>query len=55
MVITINKDTKAEDIDKALKKVQKSTKKSLSSFYRKLKGAFGDGLEYQKNIRGGWD
>jgi len=55
MVITINKDTKAEDIDKAIKKLPKSKKKSLSNFYGKLKGAFGDGLEYQKKVRDEWD
>jgi hypothetical protein len=49
MVITINKDTKAEEIEASLKKLQKSKKKDLSSFYGKLKGTFGDGLEYQKN------
>jgi len=55
MVITINKDTKPEEIDKELKKLPKSKKKSLSSFYGKLKGVFGDGLEYQKKIRNEWD
>ena len=40
MVIIINKDTKAEDIDTAIKKLPKAKKKSLSSFYGKLKGAF---------------
>jgi hypothetical protein len=53
MVITINKDTKAEDLDKALKKLQKTKKKGMSSFYGKLKGTFGDGLEYQKKLRVG--
>nr|WP_294941830.1 hypothetical protein [uncultured Mucilaginibacter sp.] len=55
MVITINKNSKAEDIDKQLKKLQKSKKKSLSSFYGKLKGAFGDGIAYQKKLRDEWD
>ena len=54
MVITINKDTKAEDIEKALKRLQKK-QKDLSSFYGKLKGAFGDGMDYQKKLRGEWD
>jgi hypothetical protein len=52
MVITINKDTKAKEIDKALKQLL-IKKKSLLSFYGKLIGAFGDGLEYQKKIRRG--
>jgi hypothetical protein len=52
MIITINKDTKSEEIDEALKKLPKLKKKSLRSFYGKLKGTFGDGMEYQKKIRG---
>ena len=55
MVITVNKDTKPEDIDKAIKKLPAKKEKNLSSFYGKLKGAFGDGLEYQKKIRDEWD
>lgn len=55
MVITINKDTKAEDVEKALKKLQKTKKRDLSSFYGKLKGAFGDGMDYQKKLRDEWD
>jgi len=55
MIITVNKDTKPEEIDKALKKLTKFKKKSLSSFYGKLKGSFGDGLTYQKKIRDEWD
>ena len=55
MVITVNKETSPEDIDKAVKKLPKSKKKPLSSFYGKLKGAFGDGLEYQKKVRDEWD
>jgi len=55
MVITINKNTKAEEINEALKKMNKPKKKGLSSFYGKLKGAFGDGLTYQKKIRDEWN
>ena len=55
MVITINKYTKAEEIDKELKKLKASKKKGLNSFYGKLKDVFGDGLEYQKKIRDEWD
>lgn len=55
MVIIINKNTNAEELDEALKKLQKSKKKNLSSFYGKLKGAFGDGMEYQKKLRDEWD
>ena len=56
MVITINKDTKAKEIDDALKSLEKSKKgKKLSSFYGKLKGVYGDALEYQKKARNEWD
>ncbi|WP_259068176.1 hypothetical protein HDF24_08215 [Mucilaginibacter sp. X4EP1] len=55
MVITVNKDTQSEEIEKALKKMQKSKKKTLLSFYGKLKGTFGDGMDYQKTIRNEWD
>jgi len=55
MVITVKKDTKAEDINEALKKLANPAKKSLKSFYGKLKGTFGDGLAYQKTIRNEWD
>jgi len=54
MVITINKNTRREEIDAALKKLPKSKKKNLSSFYGKLKGIFGDGMEYQKKVRDEW-
>ena len=56
MVITIKKDTKSEDVAAALKKLEKSKEtKSLTNFYGKLKGVFGDGLEYQKKMRDEWD
>jgi hypothetical protein len=51
MVIMITKETKPEELNKALKKLQNSKKKGPVSFYGKLKEVFGDGLEYQKNIR----
>ncbi|WP_156088761.1 hypothetical protein [Mucilaginibacter pedocola] len=55
MVITIDKDAKVEDINKQLKKLQKPKKANLSNFYGKMKGAFGDGLAYQKKLRDEWD
>jgi hypothetical protein len=56
MVIVINKHAKAKEIDAALKSLEKTQKvKKLSSFYGKLKGAYGDALEYQKKIRNEWD
>jgi hypothetical protein len=52
MVIKINKNTNPKDIDEALKKIHYGKhKQSLSDFYGKLKGAFGDAIEYQKKIR----
>jgi hypothetical protein len=51
MINTINKETKPQEIAEALRKLQKSKKKGPISFYGKLKGIFGDGLEYQKRIR----
>ena len=55
MVITINKDTKAEEINEALKKLPQPKKKGVKDFYGKLKGFYGDGLEYQKKLRDEWD
>ena len=55
MVIIIKKDTTAEEIKEALKKLPKRETKSLASFYGKLKGAFGVGLAYQKAIRDDWN
>jgi hypothetical protein len=52
MVIMVDKNATPETIAKALNKLQKTNKKSLRSFYGKLKGAFGDALEYQKSMRG---
>jgi hypothetical protein len=51
MVIIINKSTTQKEIDELLKMFHRSNKKNLVSFYGKLKGAFGDGLEYQKKVR----
>jgi hypothetical protein len=50
MLITIDKYTTPEEINKALK-TSKVQKKKVNQFFGKLKGNFGDGLEYQKNIR----
>ena len=57
MVITINKNTNSKEIDEALKKLENSKKgkKNLNSFYGKLKGVFGDAMEYQKKVRDEWD
>lgn len=57
MVVIINKGATKEDIEKALKKMDKAIKKKphLADFAGKLKGFFGDGLAYQKSIRNEWD
>ncbi|MDB5086800.1 MAG: hypothetical protein JWR09_794 [Mucilaginibacter sp.] len=51
MIITITKDTTKKEIAELLKKLPASNKKSLRSFYGKLKGAFGDGMQYQEKMR----
>lgn len=57
VVIRISKKNKPEETRKALdelaKKRQKKSKK-LADFYGKLKGSYGDGLEYQKKLRDEW-
>lgn len=56
MVITIKKGSKKEDVLKAIAKISKSeNKEGLLDFFGKLKGTFGDGLEYQKKLRNEWD
>ncbi|MEO6850439.1 MAG: hypothetical protein ABI203_00680 [Mucilaginibacter sp.] len=57
MVVTINKNTNSKEIDEALKKLEgsKKNKKTVNSFYGKLKGVFGDAMEYQKKVRDEWD
>ena len=57
MVVIINKNAKKEDISKALKKLQQSASKkpSLTDFFGKMKGAYGNALEYQQQIRNEWD
>ncbi len=56
MVIVINKGSGKDEIKAALKKIQKDKKEpKLSDFFGKLKGAFGDGLNYQKKLRDEWD
>lgn len=55
MVVIIKKGESRENIEAALKRLEQNSKQSkLSDFYGKLKGAFGDGLTYQKQIRDEW-
>jgi len=57
MVVIINKNAKKEDISKALKKLQESSAKkpALVDFFGKMKGAYGDALNYQQQVRNEWD
>ena len=57
MVITIKKGESKQEIEAAVKRLEKkrNTKPTLSDFYGKLKGKFGDGLTYQKQLRNEWD
>lgn len=57
IIIKISKKSSESDIRKALSplKKKKNNKKTLADFYGKLKGVYGDGLEYQKKVRNEWD
>ncbi len=56
MVVTIKKGQGKKEIAAAIKRLEKRTAKaSLSDFYGKLKGKFGDGVSYQKKLRDEWD
>jgi hypothetical protein len=58
IVVRISKKSKPEETRKALDKLagrrKKRSKKRLSDFYGKMKGTYGDGLDYQKKIRDEW-
>lgn len=52
MIVKIDANMSREEIDAALKRLQKSKNKhKLSDFYGKLKGVFGDAMKYQKRLR----
>ncbi len=53
MVVTIKKGEGKKEIEAAIKRLNKNrpSKPSLVDFYGKLKGKFGDGLKYQKELR----
>ncbi len=56
MVITIRKSDSKKEIKEAVKRFNKKVQRpALSDFYGKMKGKFGDGLKYQKEIRNEWD
>jgi hypothetical protein len=45
----------AEILKQAEAKAAGPSRRPVSSFYGSMKGAFGDGLEYQRTIRAEWD
>jgi hypothetical protein len=57
MTIHINSNSSPNDLEKELKKLSESKKNSnsLAQFAGKLKGVFGDGLDYQKKLRNEWN
>ena len=57
MTIHINSDLPPNDFNKELKKLYqiKKNKNSMAQFSGKLKGVFGDGLDYQNKLRNEWD
>ncbi|MFT4061675.1 MAG: hypothetical protein QM642_04875 [Edaphocola sp.] len=56
MLIVVDKNTAKKEVKAALKKIgKKSGQPKLSDFFGKLKGAFGDGLTFQKKLRNEWD
>ena len=57
MIVEVKKPITAAKLEKATLKVRKSGKKGFSSKKHagKLKGVYGDALEYQKKIRNEWD
>lgn len=57
MVIIIDKKTDKKKITNSLAQLKSSRAKQpkLADFYGKLKNSFGDGISYQKKMRGEWD
>jgi hypothetical protein len=56
MTIIVKSAQSDKEIKAAKKKLKDKEKRpALADFYGKLKGKFGDGLAYQKQIRDDWD
>ena len=53
----LNADLNPKEFNQELKKLEeaKKNKSAMTQFAGKLKGVFGDGLNYQKKIRNEWD
>lgn len=58
MVIRITRKSKPEEtriaLDKLVNQRRKKKSKKLSEFYGKMKGVYGNGLQYQKRMRNEW-
>jgi hypothetical protein len=57
MVVKISTKNNSKETQKALRKLAESRtkkKKTLSDFYGKMPGVYGDGIEYQKKVRDEW-
>lgn len=57
VIVKISKKSNPEETRKALDKLATARgrrSKKLSDFYGKMKGVYGNGLEYQKKIRNEW-
>jgi hypothetical protein len=58
MIVTERKSSRVHqvksDLTKLTRRKKTSGKKKLSDYYGKLKGVFGDGLTYQKQVRSEW-
>ncbi len=56
MVLRIKKGQSKKQIEAAVKRLQKDASKPvLADFLGKMKGKFGDGVTYQKELRNDWD
>lgn len=56
-IIKISAKSNLKEIEIALQKLVKNRmkgKKKLADFYGKMPGIYGNGIEYQKKIRGEW-
>jgi len=57
IIVKISAKNSSEQTQKTLRKLAKTRakkKKTLTDFYGKMPGVYGDGLEYQKKVRNEW-
>jgi hypothetical protein len=55
MVVRIKKGQSKKEIEATLKRLKSADKPVLADFFGKMKGKFGDALEYQKSVRDEWN